>query len=55
VAKFLTKMPSGKLEPAEGPATVCGVYVETDDKTGLAKRIEPVRIGGRLRGSWPNA
>jgi hypothetical protein len=22
--------------------------VETDDKTGLAKRIEPIRIGGRL-------
>jgi len=55
VAKFLTKMPSGRLEPAEGPATVCGVYVETDDKTGLAKRIEPVRIGGRLRGAWPSA
>ena len=55
VRKFLTKMPSGRFEPAEGPATVCGVFVETDDKTGLAKRIESVRIGGRLKGSWPSA
>ncbi|MCC7346244.1 MAG: metallophosphoesterase, partial [Variibacter sp.] len=26
----------------------CGVAVETDDKTGLARSIMPVRIGGRL-------
>ncbi|NIZ03629.1 TIGR00282 family metallophosphoesterase [Thalassospira lucentensis] len=55
VRKFLTKMPSGRFEPADGPATVCGVFIETDDKTGLAKRIESVRIGGRLKGSWPSA
>ena len=37
-----------RLQPAEGPATVCGVYVETDDTTGLARSIVPVREGGRL-------
>ncbi len=37
------------LEPAEGEATICGVIVETDDKTGLAKSIEPLRIGGILQ------
>ncbi|MDD3837885.1 MAG: metallophosphoesterase, partial [Phenylobacterium sp.] len=38
----------GRFKPAEGPATVCGVFVETDDATGLARRIEPIRVGGRL-------
>mgnify|MGYP001765420995 CR=1 FL=1 len=36
------------FKPAEGPATVCGVAVETDDATGLAMKISPLRIGGRL-------
>ncbi len=43
-----TKKISGRLSPADGPATLCGAYVETDDKTGLAKTICPVRVGGRL-------
>jgi hypothetical protein len=33
---------------------VCGVFVETDDRTGLAKRIEPIRIGGRLKQTIPS-
>jgi calcineurin-like phosphoesterase len=37
-----------KFKPAEGAATVCGVAVETDDRTGLATQISPIRIGGRL-------
>lgn len=53
VAKFVRKIPSGKMEPAMGPATVCGIFVETDDRTGLARRIEPVRTGGRLIQSVP--
>ena len=32
------KMPGGRLTPAAGPATLCGVFVETDDRTGLAGR-----------------
>lgn len=36
------------LTPAEGAAMVCGVFVVTDDKTGLAKAIEPVRVGTGL-------
>jgi metallophosphoesterase (TIGR00282 family) len=47
-ARFWRKMPGEKLSPAEGEATLCGVFVETDDTTGLARRIEPVRQGGRL-------
>ncbi|MFQ5974422.1 MAG: YmdB family metallophosphoesterase, partial [Alphaproteobacteria bacterium] len=47
-ARFRRKMPTGRLQPAEGPATLCAIYVETDDATGLATRIAPLRVGGRL-------
>jgi 2',3'-cyclic-nucleotide 2'-phosphodiesterase len=46
--RFIHKLPVERFKPAEGPATVCGVAVETDDKTGLALNIAPIRIGGRL-------
>jgi metallophosphoesterase (TIGR00282 family) len=46
--RFTGRIPQGRNEPAKGPATVCGVFVETDDRTGLAVRVEPIRIGGRL-------
>lgn len=51
--RFTTRIPGGRYKPAEGPATVCGVFVETDPKTGLARRIEPIRVGGRLSQSVP--
>jgi len=51
--RFTTRIPQGRFKPAEGPATVCGVYVETDTATGLALRIEPIRIGGRLSQTVP--
>lgn len=46
--RFLRKIPQQRFEPALGPATLCGVAVETDDNTGLARSISPVRLGGRL-------
>ncbi len=52
--RFTTRISSGRYKPASGPATVCGVFVETDDRTGLALRIEPIRIGGRLSQSVPD-
>ena len=51
--RFWRKLPGERLAPAEGAATVCGVFVETDDATGLARRIEPVRLGGRLSAAMP--
>jgi 2',3'-cyclic-nucleotide 2'-phosphodiesterase len=36
-----------------GPGTLCAVFVETDDKTGLARRVSPVRIAGRLESVVP--
>jgi 2',3'-cyclic-nucleotide 2'-phosphodiesterase len=46
--RFTTGIPSARFEPALGPATFSAVAVETDDKTGLALRLAPVRLGGRL-------
>ncbi len=48
IARFWRRMPGERLQPAEGPATLSGVFVETDDATGLARRIAPLREGGRL-------
>lgn len=52
-SRFTTKMPQGRLEPAEGDATLCAVYVETNDANGLATNVGPLRMGGRLREIWP--
>jgi len=48
VLRFFTKMPGERPQVAEGEATLCGIFLETDDDNGLARAIEPVRIGGRL-------
>ncbi|MFT3671003.1 TIGR00282 family metallophosphoesterase [Aestuariivirga sp.] len=46
--RFLRKLPVERMKPAEGEATLCGLAVETDDATGLALKVAPIRIGGRL-------
>ncbi|MFT5870963.1 MAG: metallophosphoesterase (TIGR00282 family) [Paracoccaceae bacterium] len=51
--RFITGMPKGRFVPAVGEATLSGVYIETDDQTGKALRVEPVRIGGRLQQAGP--
>jgi metallophosphoesterase (TIGR00282 family) len=51
--RFWRKMPGERLQPAEGPVTISGVYLETDDETGLARRVEPLRQGGRLAETFP--
>ncbi|MCS3729222.1 TIGR00282 family metallophosphoesterase [Bradyrhizobium betae] len=51
--RFTSGIPSGRFEPAAGPATLSGVAVETDDATGLALRVAPVRVGGRLEPTTP--
>jgi 2',3'-cyclic-nucleotide 2'-phosphodiesterase len=52
--RFLRKLPVERMKPAEGEATLCGVVVDTDDKTGLATRIQPLRIGGKLSAVMPS-
>ena len=51
--RFVTGMATGRFQPASGPATLSGIYVETDDATGLAKTASPVRLGGRLAQAVP--
>ena len=49
IARFVTRMRRERLSPATGAGTLAAVFVETDDGTGLARRIAPVRIGGVLQ------
>jgi 2',3'-cyclic-nucleotide 2'-phosphodiesterase len=53
IRRFIQKTPGNRFEPATGEATLSGLAVETDDRTGLALRIAPVRIGGRLSQEGP--
>ena len=53
LGRFLRKIPGARFEPAIGPATLCAIAVETDDATGLARRIAAVRLGGRLEEARP--
>jgi len=52
-ARFWHKMPGERLHPADGEATVSGLFVVTDDRTGLAVSVDPVRQGGRLSQAMP--
>jgi calcineurin-like phosphoesterase len=54
ITRFVTGMAKGRFTPATGPATLSGVYVETDDATGRASRAQPVRFGGRLSAAVPD-
>lgn len=53
ISRFVTKMPGQKPQVAEGEGTLCGVFIVTDDASGLARRIEPVRVGGHLAPQLP--
>jgi metallophosphoesterase (TIGR00282 family) len=52
VQRFVRKLSTSRYSPATGPATLCGVFVETNAR-GLAVRVEPVRVGGRLKQAVP--
>ncbi len=51
--RFITGMPKARFEPASGEATLSGLYVETDDKTGRATRVVAIRQGGLLAEAAP--
>lgn len=53
IQRFVHKISMGRLTPAEGPGTLCGVFVETG-ADGLARRVAPVRAGGRLEATLPD-
>jgi metallophosphoesterase (TIGR00282 family) len=50
--RFTRKLSSQRFTPATGPVTICGVLVQTG-ANGLATRIAPVRVGGRLSPTMP--
>ncbi len=52
--RFVTGMPKERFSPALGTATLSGIYIETDDRTGAATRVVPVRQGGLLTPSGPD-
>jgi len=54
LTRFVTGMPKGRFTPAEGEATLSGVLVDTDDATGRALVVRPVRLGGRLSRAAPD-
>ncbi len=53
--RFTSDMPSERMRPAEGEGAVCGIFVTTDDETGLATDIQPLRIGAGIMESLPVA
>jgi metallophosphoesterase (TIGR00282 family) len=53
IQRFTRKLPTERLSAAMGPGTLCAVFVETDDRTGLARRVSPVRVAGRLEPVMP--
>lgn len=53
INRFLTGLATSRFTPAEGEATLSGVAIETDPRTGLCVSIQPVRIGGTLSQALP--
>ncbi|HWL05772.1 MAG TPA: TIGR00282 family metallophosphoesterase [Xanthobacteraceae bacterium] len=53
INRFQRKIASGRFETANGPGALCGLAVETDDRTGLAVRVAAVRLGPGLEEARP--
>jgi hypothetical protein len=51
--RFRSHVPGPRLTPALGEPTLCAVYLETG-AGGLAQRIAPLRVGGRLARAMPD-
>ena len=47
--KFLKDPSAVKHYPALGEATISGLIVDADEKTGLAKKVFPIILGGSLQ------
>ncbi|MEF2072847.1 TIGR00282 family metallophosphoesterase [Consotaella aegiceratis] len=52
--RFVTKISQRRMEAASGPATICGLAVEISNRTGLAERVAPLRLGPRLDETVPD-
>jgi 2',3'-cyclic-nucleotide 2'-phosphodiesterase len=54
INRFITKIPRQRFEPADGPATLSGLAIDIDDKTGLAKACGALRVGPHLEPATPS-
>ncbi|NIA70500.1 TIGR00282 family metallophosphoesterase [Pelagibius litoralis] len=54
IERFVKKVRGERLSVASGEGTLCGVFVETNDASGLAERVLPLRVGGRLSEALPD-
>lgn len=54
INRFVTRLPRGRFEPADGPGSVAGFAVEIDDATGLTTRCSTFRSGPHLTPSAPD-
>lgn len=52
--RLIEKTPGVRWESAAGAGTLSGLLVETDDRTGLTKRLAPVRQGPNIAESLPD-
>ncbi len=46
--RFFCGAHGSRLEPADSEGTFCAVFIEIEEKTGVATKIFPVRIGAHL-------
>lgn len=53
IERFTKKFSRQRLTPAVGEATLCAIWIEINDTTGKATRIEPIRLGGCLSETCP--
>jgi len=49
VSRFVTRLNGGRFRPAQGAGALCGVAIDIDDASGLARRMSPVRLGENVR------
>ena len=54
LARFRSHVPGPRNTPALGEVTICAMLLETDPRSGLARRFTPVRIGGHLAPTAPD-
>lgn len=52
--RLIEKTPGVRWESASGTGSVCGLLVETDDRTGLTRRLAPIRVGPNIAETLPD-
>ncbi len=53
ISRFLRKIPSQRFEAANKTASLSGLVVDIDVRTGLAMAVHPLRMGGNLSPAMP--